>query len=608
MAKGAYIGVQTEFVIGSSLGDVTVGSTIKLNENGSPVEYLVVHQGIPDASLYDSSCDGTWLLRKDIYEKRQWHSSTDNSYKASTIHAYLNNNFLNIFDNDVRDAIRQAKIPYVNGTGNSKVASGSSGLSTKVFLLSCYELGFTTSNDRYIPVDGAKLSYFEYNNRIAKYNGTATDWWTRSPNTVDEDRSWFVGRTGGYSSDFCSNSDDYGIRPALIMPSNLAVGSNGLVTGAMAETELRSVARKIKKGYIGIEGLARKIKKAYIGIGGVARPCWSGGELAYYGTVTAMNVERSELAATSVGDYALFGGGAGKYSAVYTTLDYYDGSLTHSTATGLANSRRLLAATTIGSYGLFAGGCNGAGTTYYDVVDAYNESLTRKTATALGLARYMLAGGSNSKYALFGGGFNSGTMVNTVDAYNTALTRSNVSGLSAPRRALAATFAGEYVLFGGGEDPDTLSNVDAYNTSLTRTTATELSEGRKDLAAIHIGGYALFAGGAYSTNVRDTVYAYDASLTRTTPTALSVARKLLSAISIGEYAIFAGGRTANAAVSGNKSAVVDVYDKSLTRTTTTNLSVQRDCLAAASVGNYALFGGGCDGSTYYSNVDAYTIA
>lgn len=73
---------------------------------------------------------------------------------------------------------------------------------------------------------------------------------------------------------------------------------------------VNGIARKIKGGYIGIDGVAKKIKKAYIGVGGVARPCWGGGdEPTYYGTVTALSKARSNLAATSVGNYALFGGG-----------------------------------------------------------------------------------------------------------------------------------------------------------------------------------------------------------------------------------------------------------------------------------------------------------
>jgi hypothetical protein len=55
---------------------------------------------------------------------------------------------------------------------------------------------------------------------------------------------------------------------------------------------------------------------------------------------------------------------------------------------------------------------------------------------------------------------------------------------------------------------------------------------------------------------------------------------------------------------------VEVYDTSLTQTIATNLSAARGFLAATSVGNYALFGGGNDSSqsSYYSTVDAYVVA
>lgn len=68
------------------------------------------------------------------------------------------------------------------------------------------------------------------------------------------------------------------------------------------QATVKSVARKIKKMYIGVSGVARKVKKAYIGIGGKARPCWSGGELTYYGTATELSVARYQHAATTVGN------------------------------------------------------------------------------------------------------------------------------------------------------------------------------------------------------------------------------------------------------------------------------------------------------------------
>ena len=119
-------------------------------------------------------------------------------------------------------------------------------------------------------------------------------------------------------------------------------------------------ARKIKKGYVGVNGIARKIKKAYVGVGGVARPCWGGGEMSYYGTITPLSQARANLAATTVGDYALFGGGSSS-----SVVDAYNSALARSTPTGLSQARANLAATTVGRYALFGGGASS------DVVDAY---------------------------------------------------------------------------------------------------------------------------------------------------------------------------------------------------------------------------------------------
>ena len=63
------------------LGNVTVGTILKLNEKGTPQNYIVVHQGKP-SSMYDNSCNGTWLLRQNIYSKHYWSSDGSNFFKA----------------------------------------------------------------------------------------------------------------------------------------------------------------------------------------------------------------------------------------------------------------------------------------------------------------------------------------------------------------------------------------------------------------------------------------------------------------------------------------------------------------------------------------------
>ena len=210
------------------MSDLEIGQTIKLKLNGTPWDWLVVHQGLP-SSLYDASCDGTWLLLRDIYEKRQWNDSDVNRLERSTIHSYLNGDFQNLFDSNIKGAIKQVKIPYrKNGGSGGTDQSGANGLLTKSFLLSGYEVGWTTSDNQYFPQDGAKLSYFEpgngtsaKNKRTANLNGSATHWLLRSPRTGNTDSVWCVLSGGGYRSDSASIS--YGIRPAIILPSDMLV-------------------------------------------------------------------------------------------------------------------------------------------------------------------------------------------------------------------------------------------------------------------------------------------------------------------------------------------------------------------------------------------------
>lgn len=243
------------------LGSKAVGSIVKLKVNGSAKEFIVVHQGKP-SSIYDESCNGTWLLMKDIYENHAWDSSNVNKYESSDIHSYLNSTFLNLFENNIRDAIKQVKIPYRKGGGSGgSDQSGANGLSAKIFLLSGYEVGWTTSDIRYLPVDGAKLDYI--NNRIATYNGVAVRWWLRSPQTNNLYSVIQVDSDGQSHSSNAPNS--YGIRPALVLPFDALVDDSGNVTPPVDltahKTLINGTAYTVKGGKCMVNGTGYEIKK-----------------------------------------------------------------------------------------------------------------------------------------------------------------------------------------------------------------------------------------------------------------------------------------------------------------------------------------------------------
>ena len=228
-----------------TLSSKAIGSTIKLKVNGSAKDFIVVHQGKP-SSVYDDSCNGTWLLMKDIYENRQWHSSNTNDYANSTIHSYLNSTFLNLFESNIKNAIKQVKLPYRKGSGTSTtVTSGSNGLSAKIFLLSATETSFSFS---YMPSgEGAELAYFKGcadnssdSKRVAYLNGSATFWWLRSPSCYDFFSARCVLSNGDWRGNDCSSS--YGIRPALILPSTLLVSDDGTVSTNTAPSTPGSIS------------------------------------------------------------------------------------------------------------------------------------------------------------------------------------------------------------------------------------------------------------------------------------------------------------------------------------------------------------------------------
>ena len=228
-----------------TLSSKAIGSTIKLKVNGSAKDFIVVHQGKP-SSVYDDSCNGTWLLMKDIYENRQWHSSNTNDYANSTIHSYLNSTFLNLFESNIKNAIKQVKLPYRKGSGTSTtVTSGSNGLSAKIFLLSATETSFSFSS---MPSgEGAELAYFKGcadnssdSKRVAYLNGSATGWWLRSPYCNYFYYALYVGSNGDWYGNSCSNS--VGVRPALILPSTLLVSDDGTVSTNTAPSTPGSIS------------------------------------------------------------------------------------------------------------------------------------------------------------------------------------------------------------------------------------------------------------------------------------------------------------------------------------------------------------------------------
>ena len=212
------------------LGQVSAGTVVKINESGSPVNYLVVQQGLP-SSMYDASCNGTWVLRQDIYENAVWDAGNSNVLPGADIFATMAD-MLPLYDSFIQDSIKTVKIPYCKGGQTSSVQSGENGLECKIFPLSGYEVGFTKSDSSIFPADGSTLSYFQGSSvnskRVSTLDDEASPWWLRSPLTNDGYNAWYVSQSGGQGATSVNTS--YGIRPAFVLPENLYVQDDGTVS------------------------------------------------------------------------------------------------------------------------------------------------------------------------------------------------------------------------------------------------------------------------------------------------------------------------------------------------------------------------------------------
>lgn len=200
---------------GSAAGDLLVGQTVAIKEFGTPIPYLVVHQGNPDAGVYDASCEGTWLLRNEIKAMRAYGSSRFYNYSdmPNFLDPDISGSATSGLDEKIKNSMKVVKIPYHASSGG--VMSGANGLPCRAFLLGAKEYGIASGFT--VPEDGVVLDYFKNNsgNRIAYYEGEPARHWTRS-DRLNGSTVWLVSTNGTFAS--LSFSYPLGVRPAFILP------------------------------------------------------------------------------------------------------------------------------------------------------------------------------------------------------------------------------------------------------------------------------------------------------------------------------------------------------------------------------------------------------
>lgn len=230
--------------------DAQNGKIINLPVNGVMVPHRVVHIGNPDSELYDSSCDGVWVLRIGNIKNGKWNESNENTLPNSTIMQTMSG-YLADYDSALQSAIKTVKIPYCIGNGSSSVNSGANGLECKVFPLSAKEVGLDEilSSAEILPTDGAKLDYYlsgDGDEARAK-RAFSDSYFLRTPR-VGADYTSYVAYIGPVPAPTISHPSyvgataEYKNIPAFILPTTFSAGpyyvaTDGTIHASQEHTE-----------------------------------------------------------------------------------------------------------------------------------------------------------------------------------------------------------------------------------------------------------------------------------------------------------------------------------------------------------------------------------
>ena len=216
----------------TTLGQRAVGSRVRLRVGGNQVDFLVIQQGSP-STAYQGFENRTTVMMERVWENRQMHGSNVNDYANSALHTWLNNQFFNLLDANIRNEIAQVRIPFRPGSGTgTAVNTGANGLQARIFILSQREIGIANGLEGVsgwnLPNnEGVRFAHFidgwgtnQNTRRVATLqDGSAANWWLRSPYVGGSSAFWGV-NSDGHANLAWNASSSIGVRPVLMDKSD----------------------------------------------------------------------------------------------------------------------------------------------------------------------------------------------------------------------------------------------------------------------------------------------------------------------------------------------------------------------------------------------------
>lgn len=218
--------VHATSIVGIMLSTLSEGTLIKINENGSPIEFYITKHN------YQSDLNGngrTLVVRKDAWDTYRWNEDLDywlSDYVYSRIPAYLNGTYKNMFSAKVKSLMSTTK--FYSGDGNY---DDTSTLTQSIFLPSYVEMGLTNNERNHYTYEGTLFPIYK-TLILCYYNSTKVTWNTRTgvPN-YSETYFWAVDPSGEGVMRHCGRywheGDSY-LRPCFTLPETSTVDTDML--------------------------------------------------------------------------------------------------------------------------------------------------------------------------------------------------------------------------------------------------------------------------------------------------------------------------------------------------------------------------------------------
>ena len=333
-----------------------------------------------------------------------------------------------------------------------------------------------------------------------------------------------------------------------------------------------------------MQEIARKIKKGYVGVGGVARPFFSESTIEFY-SMMKWHSANSSSAFTLISSFY-----AGNCAVFLTNVTdsgpmsphFLDNTLTMTVGSSYYSKYMDMPSNgaTTNKYVIFIGGTYYPGNGILSTGVAYDTSKTKNTNISYPTSAMSITGATLSDNdAIFVGGWKVLSNGNTQQykyavSYNDSLTRTTLNSLTTAGYDYCFGNVKDYVIFiGGRAGGGIVPTGDVYSSSGTKVSV--LNETLNvNQQGMSIGNYVLFIGP--SGNSKEFVQGYDSSFTKISDIAYPY-YNFGANIGVKEFGVTIGGLPDQT----NKKAIPIIIEKSLTIT-----PIEKIELDTANSGNY----------------------